>query len=135
MLYIIDLDGTIYDGETPRLGAKEFFDFLQESEATYLFITNTSAKTKERISNKLVRYGITQFSIAQIVTPIDLLKSFLERKGKACIYINGGDYYIREEVKKITNITIIEEADLNQQTIDYYLQASNPNFSFEDHAC
>ena len=41
-LYLIDLDGTIYNGDKKIKYAKEFVDYLNTNNIDYLFLTNNS---------------------------------------------------------------------------------------------
>lgn len=57
-LFLIDLDGTIYTGNTPIKYAKEFIEYLENNNIDYLFITNNSTKTEEEVVEKLRNMGI-----------------------------------------------------------------------------
>ena len=41
-LYLIDLDGTIYNGEKKIKFADQFVDYLNKTKTDYLFLTNNS---------------------------------------------------------------------------------------------
>ena len=56
--YLIDMDGVIYRGSEPILGATEFIRSLQEREVPYLFLTNNSAYTPLDVVVKLRKFGI-----------------------------------------------------------------------------
>ena len=43
-LYLIDLDGTIYNGEKKIKFADQFVDYLNKTKTDYLFLTNNSTK-------------------------------------------------------------------------------------------
>ena len=56
--YLIDLDGTMYRGNEPIEGAKEFITSLQKQSIPHLFITNNSTSTRDSVVKKLARFGI-----------------------------------------------------------------------------
>ncbi|MFZ3576761.1 TIGR01457 family HAD-type hydrolase [Virgibacillus sp. DJP39] len=56
--YLVDLDGTMYQGEARIHAAKEFVDFLHENNLPHLFLTNNSSKTQLEIAEKLNKMDI-----------------------------------------------------------------------------
>ena len=56
--YLIDLDGTMYRGNEPIEGAKEFIRFLIENDLPHLFITNNSTSTQKAVVDKLRSFDI-----------------------------------------------------------------------------
>jgi len=57
--YLIDLDGTMYKGNEPIDGAKQFIDYLNDENIPYVFITNNSTLPREAVVEKLGSFGIT----------------------------------------------------------------------------
>lgn len=55
---LIDLDGTMYHGNTPIEGAAEFITFLQQNNWKYMFVTNNSSSTPEQVAARLNGMGI-----------------------------------------------------------------------------
>lgn len=55
--YLIDLDGTMYNGETVIDGAKVFIDRLNAHNIPYLFLTNNATKSQEEATDKLLKMG------------------------------------------------------------------------------
>ncbi|CAH1857141.1 TIGR01457 family HAD-type hydrolase [Convivina intestini] len=51
--YLIDLDGTIYQGTKPIPAAKRFISKLQKANIPYLFVTNNSTKTPADVARNL----------------------------------------------------------------------------------
>ncbi len=65
---LIDLDGVLYNADTPIPGAAEAVTFLQSEAIPHLFLTNTTSRSRSALVDKLTGMGIaTQES--QIVTP------------------------------------------------------------------
>lgn len=58
-IYLIDLDGTMYRGSTIIDGAKEFIDYLNDTNQTYLFLTNNSSRTLKQNVEHMEKMGFT----------------------------------------------------------------------------
>lgn len=56
--FIIDMDGVIYHGNRLLKGAAEFVTWLKEHGKRFLFLTNSSERSPEELSQKLARLGI-----------------------------------------------------------------------------
>ena len=57
-LFLLDMDGTVYLGDTLLPGAKEFIDLLDARGLEYLFLTNNSSKHQGQYAEKLSRFGL-----------------------------------------------------------------------------
>ncbi|MCT4396890.1 TIGR01457 family HAD-type hydrolase [Periweissella beninensis] len=51
--YLIDLDGTIYQGKNKMASGKRFIERLQKANIPYLFLTNNSTKTPQQVAQNL----------------------------------------------------------------------------------
>ena len=78
-LYLIDLDGTIYNGEKKIEYAKEFVDYLNENKIDYLFLTNNSTKQPKEVVERLKNFGI-ETEKEHVFTSSDATKIYLESK-------------------------------------------------------
>ncbi len=56
--FIIDMDGVIYHGNKLLPGTVEFLKWLEETDKSYLFLTNASQRTPKELHEKLERLGI-----------------------------------------------------------------------------
>lgn len=57
--YLIDLDGTMYNGTKPILAAPRFIQRLQEKQIPFLFVTNNTTKTQKDVTDNLsTNFGI-----------------------------------------------------------------------------
>ena len=56
--FILDLDGVLYRGDEPVPGAAEAVAGLRERGRRIVFLTNNSARTPERVSERLAGMGI-----------------------------------------------------------------------------
>ena len=73
-LYLIDLDGTIYNGEKEKKYAKEFIEYLNNNKIDYLFLTNNSTKEPKDVVKKLYDLGI-QTSEEHVYTSSEATKA------------------------------------------------------------
>lgn len=58
LVYLIDMDGTIYRGSTPVPYAEEFIRYLQENERKFLMVTNCPENSTEALLQKVREMGI-----------------------------------------------------------------------------
>lgn len=56
--YLLDLDGTIYRGKELIPGAREFVQALRDASIPYLYVTNNSSASPERVAQKLNEMGL-----------------------------------------------------------------------------
>jgi HAD superfamily hydrolase (TIGR01450 family) len=57
-LFMLDMDGTFYLGETLLPGAKEFLEECRKRKIKFTFLTNNSSKSKDDYLRKLHRLGV-----------------------------------------------------------------------------
>jgi len=87
--YLIDLDGTIYKGNTPIPGARDFIVYLRSQQIPYLFVTNNSTAKAEDVSDKLNQMDIPADK-NQIVTSAVACASYIKsEKKQASVYVIG----------------------------------------------
>ena len=87
--YLLDLDGTMYRGDTVIEGAADFVGYLQQQGLPYLFVTNNSSATEETIAAKLNRLGIAA-APNQIVTSAVAAAAYIaSKKQSASVYVIG----------------------------------------------
>jgi HAD superfamily hydrolase (TIGR01450 family) len=73
--FIFDLDGCVYNGETPLPGVETVLDALRRSGRRVLFLTNNSRQAADELLGKLRRLGIPAapeeiLSAAEIAGPL-----------------------------------------------------------------
>lgn len=56
--YLIDLDGTVYEGERKIKYASSFIEEVKKHNIPHLYLTNNSSKTSEGVAEKLTKLGI-----------------------------------------------------------------------------
>jgi HAD superfamily hydrolase (TIGR01457 family) len=74
--FLLDMDGTIFVGETLIPGARELVSHLSEQGIPHLFLTNNSSCTGERYRARLERMGIPA-TRDQVLTSGDATAAFL----------------------------------------------------------
>lgn len=95
-LFMLDMDGTIYNEDSLIDGAIEFFDLLNKQGKDYVFMTNNSSKGKTSYVEKLNRLGI-KASERNIASSVNATVMYLnEHKAKAKIYLVGTESLKRE---------------------------------------
>ena len=87
-LFFIDLDGTVYLGNTVIRGAREFVSRLRALNKHVYFISNNSSKSKQEYVRKLNSLGI-EASEDDIVLSTDGVIEFLLREGSKDIFVAG----------------------------------------------
>ena len=56
--FICDMDGVIYHGNKLLPGVKEFVEWLIKENKRFLFLTNSSERTRKELQEKLARMGV-----------------------------------------------------------------------------
>ncbi|MDO4814454.1 MAG: TIGR01457 family HAD-type hydrolase [Gemella sp.] len=107
-LYLIDLDGTIYTGNTPIKHSKKFVEYLEESNLDYLFITNNSTKTASQVVAKLESMGITT-SEEHIYTSALAASEYAHKKNYKNIHVIG-EQGLREALED-NNLNLVGHSD------------------------
>jgi len=74
--YICDMDGVIYHGDRLVEGSKEFVDWLKNQNKSFVFLTNSSAKSPKELKQKLARLGI-DVDAEHFITSAQATASFL----------------------------------------------------------
>ena len=85
-----DLDGTIYLNNEIIPGVIESLLDLDKHNLKIIFITNNSSQAPMEISNKLEKLLLRDIDLDQIVTPLVILKQYLENKNMM-IYVHGSE--------------------------------------------
>jgi 4-nitrophenyl phosphatase len=95
-LFVFDLDGTVYLGNTPIRGAIEFIQSLKTRGIPYVFITNNSSRSAQYYRKKIATLGIP-VALENIYTSGQATGSYLSRKKRgAKVYVLGTRSLARE---------------------------------------
>ncbi|MBE6552123.1 MAG: HAD-IIA family hydrolase [Ruminococcaceae bacterium] len=117
--FILDMDGTVYLGETPIRGAKEFVDRVKQSGRRVMFFTNNTSKSKKIYFNRLKRMGF-DVEESDVYSSGDVMAHFLttERKGKTVYVVGTPDLEALLEEAGIKLAKIGEPADIVVSSFD-----------------
>ncbi len=91
--YLIDLDGTMFNGNKVIDGAVNFIDRLNSSGIPYLFLTNNATRHPEEILQKFETMGF-KTTVNHIYTSAAAMKSYLEQEfSSPGVYLVGTDSF------------------------------------------
>ncbi len=65
---LFDMDGVLYQGDRPIVGAAEVIQWCQQDNIPFLFLTNTTSRPRSALLEKLRSFGIA-VTAEQILTP------------------------------------------------------------------
>lgn len=127
-LFMLDMDGTIYNEDTLIPGALDFFRLLKEQGKQYVFMTNNSSKGKISYVEKLNRLGIeaTEQHIASSVNATVMY--LLEHKAGAKIYLIGTESFKKELFDEGFDVVPV---DYRGEDIDYVLLGFDTELNYE----
>lgn len=125
--YLIDLDGTMYRGTDPVDGAAAFVDWLHSEQTPYLFVTNNSSTTPEKVADKLTQMGI-RATREQVLTTSQATAGYIRKqKADASCYVIGEEGLL--EALEREGLTITEE-----ETSDFVVAGIDRHVTYEKFA-
>mgnify|MGYP003343718962 CR=1 FL=1 len=85
---LFDMDGVLYNSETPIAGAAETLAWLRAQGIPHLFGTNTSARTRKQLAEKLNRFGMAATE-EDVLTPALAAAGWLREhaKGPVALFV------------------------------------------------
>ena len=101
--FMIDLDGTIYKGNDPIEGAKEFIDLLKKKKMPFVFLTNNSSSSRLYYVSKLNRMGFNIETKNVLTSTVATLRYIQEKYPGKSVYPLGTEQFI-SEVKEVCAI-------------------------------
>lgn len=118
-LFLLDMDGTIYNENTLFDGTKEFLSYLNENGLRYVFITNNSSRSVEDYVHKLQMMGIeatkNDFFTSTQASIVYLEENFYNQK----IYVQGTSSFLKELRKAKIHITTNVEEDVSAVLVGF----------------
>lgn len=96
--YLIDLDGTMYRGDTPILEAVEFIRLLQANHIAYLFVTNNAMRTPKQIMAKMHAMGFARLKESDFFTSAMAAVSHMRKTSDATRVFVIGEAGLRQAV-------------------------------------
>ena len=127
-LFMLDMDGTIYNEDTLIPGAFEFFDLLNRQGKDYVFMTNNSSKGKASYVEKLNSLGIkaTERNVASSVNATVMYLN--ERNPKAKLYLIGTESLKSELIEEGFEVVPVGYRGTD---IDYVLLGFDTELNYE----
>lgn len=113
-LYLIDLDGTLYNGNNEIKYAKEFIDFLNYNNIDYLLITNNSTTVEKDVVKKLKNFDIVTKE-NNILTSSEATSLYIKSNKLDNVYVIG-EVGIKETLVR-NNINIVNNSDLAEVVV------------------
>ena len=127
-LFMLDMDGTIYNEDTLIPGASDFFSLLVKQGKQYVFMTNNSSKGKVSYVEKLNRLGIPATE-KHIASSVNATVMFLKQeKPQAKLYLVGTDSFKKELQDEGFDIAPL---DYRGNDIDYVLLGFDTELNYE----
>ena len=127
-LFMLDMDGTIYNEDTLIPGASEFFDLLNKQGKYYVFMTNNSSKGKASYVEKLNRLGI-KATERNICSSVNATVMYLdEHKPGAKIYLVGTESLKKELLEEGFEIVPV---DYREGDVDFVLLGFDTELNYE----
>lgn len=84
--FALDMDGTVYHGERPIPGAKEFIDRLVAARVPFRFVTNNSSHTRRFYAERLVRMGFNVTVDDVLTSTIATIRFIKENRAGSRVY-------------------------------------------------
>lgn len=127
-LFMLDMDGTIYNEDTLIPGASDFFSLLIKQRKRYVFMTNNSSKGKVSYVEKLNRLGIPATE-KHIASSVNATVMYLKKnKPQAKLYLVGTDSFKKELQTEGFKIVPL---DYRGNDIDYVLLGFDTELNYE----
>lgn len=105
-LFLFDMDGTIYLGDTLFEGVKELLQKIEKDGGRYVFITNNASKSVSDYVAKLHRLGLTQVGEEHFFTSAQATLMLLKEKhANDLIYLQGTSSLVKEYKESGLRIT------------------------------
>jgi len=77
---LFDLDGVLYNSETPIAGAAETLAWVRQRRIPHLFVTNTTSRSRAVLAEKMANFGIP-VSETEILTPCEIAANWIAEHG------------------------------------------------------
>lgn len=120
---LIDLDGTMYHGDSRIEGADELVQYLIDTKMPYRYVTNNSSSSAQEVADRLVRMGIPA-TASDVCTSAQAAAAYIASvKPNASVFIVG-EKGLREAVEA-------EGLRLTEEKPDYVLQGIDRSLTYE----
>ena len=118
-LWLLDMDGTIYNENTLFDGTLDLLKMIEEMNAKYVFITNNSSRSLNDYILKVNRMGI-KATKQNFYTSVEATILFIKEKyPNIKIYCQGTESMYKELVDAGLNITLEVEDDIDMVLVGF----------------
>lgn len=97
-LFLLDMDGTIYLGDTLFDGTLDFLEYVKKIGGRYIFMTNNSSKSVDKYIEKLEKMSISA-TRDDFLTSANATVIYLKKKNYNLIYVLGTESF-KEQLKE-----------------------------------
>lgn len=125
-LALIDMDGTVYSGETPIEGVNAALSFLRGNGVDTLFLTNYAGDARRSYSEKMEKMGIDASS-EDVVTSGWLTAGYVSREFPEAEVFVLGEEELRQELRE-QGLKVAEDCDQP----DVLVISNKHDLSYED---
>lgn len=116
--YLIDLDGTVYNGNEPILTARIFVEKLQEKNIPFLFLTNNATKEPEDVVNFLKETCDIHTNKNHVYTSGMAAIDYVKRNHPAARTLVIGETALIKQAKEAGLILTEEDVEVVIQALD-----------------
>lgn len=121
--FICDMDGVLYHGNRLLEGAKEFIEWLQRENKSYLFLTNSSERSQIELKLKMRRLGVE-------IESDHFYTSALATAGFLASQVPNGTAYVIGEAGLINALYDVGYS-MNDINPDYVVVGESKTYSYE----
>jgi 4-nitrophenyl phosphatase len=125
--FLLDLDGTLYNGDQPIPYAAEFMSLLRERNLPFVFLTNNSSRTPEQVASHLIATGI-EAKPEEVLTTSQAAALYLRDQGdvKRILAIGEGGLFGALQEAGFEVLSAEEATD----AVDAVVQGIDRSFSY-----
>ncbi len=124
--FICDMDGVIYHGGELLENAKKFVDWLQRENKQFLFLTNSSERSRTELRQKLQRMGMDIEENHFYTSAIATARFLAKQKPNCSVYCIGE--------AGLLNAIYEEGLTVNDVNPDYVVVGPTQNYSYSNMA-
>lgn len=132
-VYVFDLDGVVYLGQTPVPYAAEAVRRLRAAGKQVYFLTNLSAQTRASCRDKLARVNGLDVPEASIFTSAYASALYLKQRGAAgrSVFVVGEQGFAQELAESGGLVPITEPDAVPPEDIDYVVVGVDRQFTYD----
>lgn len=122
--FLLDMDGVLYRGDTPREGAIAWIDYLNVHDIPYLCITNNATRSPEQYGWKLEALGIS-IAVDKVLGTAETTARWLAEQTPSASVLVVGTQGLADELCR-RHLTVVESPP-----VDYVVAGLDPELTYE----